>query len=210
MGLDSRSRSSRGGGVNVLFSVDGPSLISAELSANTRVRMCLWQGSQVQDKQCRTLKNGRLEQGVFDAGSTAWTLTLIAVPPPDILVPTVADVTLDFNASSPSVTLDRVRFQGQAATNNNGITVGVDTKNSGDLRVDGAFDSPQSHAAHVVIEQLGDGGGVVYDQTSESVSTFSVTQPVSEAGTSYRVTVSNPNEGLEPGPVFVKVTISWP
>ena len=193
----------------MLFSVDGPSLISAQLSANTRVRMCLWQGSQVQDKVCRTLKNGRMEQGVFDAGSTSWTLTLIAVPTPDILVAAVADLTVDFNANAPSVTVQNLRFQGQPATNNNGITAVVTTTGAGDLHVGGAFDTGASHAAHVVIEQLGDGGGVVYDQTAPAANTFNATQ-AALAATSYRLTVSNPNEQLEPGPVFVQVTIGWP
>ncbi len=207
LGLDNRSDPA---GVEryFLFSAEGPSLIKAAVSSNNRVRMCMWQGSQVQDQQCRTVKNGSLEWGVIDAGSTSWTLKLIGVPPPDILVATVADVTLDFNANSPRVKVQDLRFQGQAAANHNGITAVVETTNAGQLHIDGAFDNGASHAAHIVIEQLGDGGGVVYDETSPSANTFSATQAAA-AGTSYRLTVSNPADS-EPGPVFVEVTIGWP
>lgn len=207
MGLDNRSDPA-GVERNVRFAVDGPSVIRANLTSTGKVRMCLWRGSQVQDRQCTTIKNGVLEQGVLDAGSTSWTLTLIGVPPPENPAAPTVDLALDFNAVSPAVTVENLRFQGDSVEHYNGITASIDALNAGDLVIDGAFDIGEQHSYHVVIEQLGAGGGVVKDETGGPANAFEVTQAVS-AATTYRAAVSNPNPVAEPLPVFVKVRITW-
>ena len=61
MGLDARN--DFGLERKIVFDVDGPSLIRAELSnASARARVCLWQGNQVQNRQCDDIRNGVLER----------------------------------------------------------------------------------------------------------------------------------------------------
>lgn len=189
------------------FNVDGPSLISAKLSnvSAGQVRMCLWQGDDITDRVCRTVHRGKLQVPTFGAGQTIWHLSLIGNDPH---VSPYVTVTLDFNAEQPSVRVDNLRFQGMPMTNYNGITAAVDALADGQLQVTGAFDAGHAHSYHVVIEDLG-GGGVIYDQTGGPAGSFSVSQPVS-GGSSYRVTVSNPNDQVETSAVFLAVTISWP
>ena len=77
MGLDARSDT--GIERKIVFGVDGPSLIRAELSnASGSAKVCLWKGNQVQARQCDDIRNGVLERATLDAGSSNWTLTLIS------------------------------------------------------------------------------------------------------------------------------------
>jgi hypothetical protein len=188
-----------------LFKVDGPSLIRATLSNTSgRTRACLWQGNLVEQRQCATIRNGTLEHAVFDTGQTSWTLSLIGSE--QALGP-VVDLTLDFNATAPSVAVENLRFQGTPTPNYNGIIAEVDALFDGSLTIDGTFDAGQSHAHRVVIDQVG--GSNVYDQTAGPDHEFSVVQAVT-AATSYRTTVMNPSETSEPSPVFIGITFTWP
>lgn len=189
----------------VLFHVDGPSLIRATLTNSSgRARVCLWQGDDVEGRTCDTIKNGTLDRAVFETGQTSWTLSLIGI---EQAIGPVVDLTLDFNANSPSVDVRNVRFQGVPATNYNGITAAVDTNGTGELRVTGNFDVTQQHMYRVQISEAG--VGVVKDETRGPVPSFVVTQPVT-AVTSYVVTVSNPTTSQEPLPIFLRSTFTWP
>lgn len=206
LGLDSREAE---GAIEryLIFHTDGQSLISARLSDVTgRVRMCLWQGNLVEERECRTLRNGRLELPNFGDGQQAWTLTMIGAEAD--VSPTV-DLTLRFNADAPAVTMDSFRFQGTAIENYNGVVAGVDTVNGGDLRIDGSFDDGQggSYPHLLLIERLND-GEVLLDQSGEPATSFQASESVAE-GRSFRVTLSNENE-VEELAVFLRATLSWP
>jgi hypothetical protein len=190
----------------VTFAVDGQSLIGARLSnvSAGHVRMCLWQGDLVTDKTCRTVHNGGIQLPVFDTGQTPWTLTLLGT---DAGITPTADLTLDFNANAPSVTLDSFRFNGTDTPSYNGFVAEIDAQSGGDFHLDASFGGG-AFMSHLVIERLGSAGGVVYDQTNASVPDFGATQHVSN-GHSYRVTLSNPDAN-EIVPVFVKTTLTWP
>jgi hypothetical protein len=203
MGLDARTET----GIEryLLFRVEGPSLIRAELSEATgRSRVCLWRGNQVEQRVCRSMRNGVLERPVFDTGFTNWTLTLIGVN--DTTSP-IVDLTLDFNAGEATVTFENFRFQGVPVPNYNGFTASVDTEGPGELQVTGRFDPGEQHEYRVVISEAG--VGIVKDETGGPANSFEVTHPV-EAVTSYQVAVSNPNTSAEPLPVFLRSTLSWP
>ena len=202
MGLDARNEI----GIEryLIFGVDGPSLIRAQISSATgRVRMCLWQGNEVEDRVCRSMGNGVLEQPVFDAGSTSWTLTLISAN--GTTTPTL-DLALDFNAISPSVDLENFRFQGTPVPFYNGMDVVIDALADGSLDIMGVFDPGQTHSYRVEIYLTG--GENIYDAGGEAHS-FTVNQAVT-AATSYNVIVTNPNEEAEPTAVFIRVTFNWP
>ena len=203
MGLDARNET----GIEryLIFGVDGPSVIRAQVSdATGRARVCLWQGNDVVGRECRSMGNGVMEHAVFDAGSTSWTLTLISAN--STTSPTVS-LALDFNADAPSVALENFRFQGVPVDNYNGFTAAVEAAGTGELRISGNFDAGQQHAYRVVVEEAG--VGVVKDETGGPAGNFVVTHAV-EAVTDYRVTVSNPNAQAEAQPVFLRTTFSWP
>jgi hypothetical protein len=167
--------------------------------------MCLWQGNLVEQRECRTARNGRLDHVVLDAGQTSWTVSLIGFD--EITSPTV-DFTLDFNATAPLVTFENLRFQGIPIENYNGITVEVDAPADGNLQIDGRFDVNQEHFYRIFIEPLGDGGEPVADVTGGPANAFRLSQPVTQG--SFRITVSNPNEAPEALPVFLEAKFSWP
>lgn len=208
MGLDSRDAE---GAIEryVTFHVDGQSLVSARLSGVSagRVRICLWQDTLVEERECRTVRNGRVQVPTFETGQTTWTLTMIGA---ETGVSPTANLTLSFNANSPSATVDRFRFQGTSIENYNGIVAEVDARDGGELRIDGAFDDGQggSYPYRLAIERLGENGGFVYDQTNEPTTNFALTQSVS-GGRTYRTTILNPND-LEDLAVFLRATLTWP
>ena len=207
LGLDSRDAEAGGVERYVLFSVDGPSLIRAQLSNSSGdARVCLWPGNLVQQRECETIRDGSLEHVVLDAGQTTWTLSLIGF---DATTAPVLDLTLDFNATAPLVTFENLRFQGVPVANYNGITAEVDASAAGELRVEGTFEIGELHPSRVTITRLGDGGGVVYDQTNAPQNTFVATFAVTEPAT-FSTTVSNPSESAEPLPVFLEAKFSWP
>lgn len=189
----------------LVFHVDGPSLIRITLSNSTgRACLKLWEGEDVPETCTARLRNGTIERRTDEAGQTTWTLSLIGVE--QALGP-VADVTVDFNANSPQVIVENLRFQGQPVPNYNGIAVAVDALFAGQLQISGKFDGSQQHMYRVVIDQVG--GGNLQDTTAGPANTFVVTQAVT-ASTSYNVSVSNPNVAQEPSPVFLEATFSWP
>jgi hypothetical protein len=203
MGLDARG----GTGVEryLLFATDGPSIIRATISNSTgRSRVCLWQGTNVAGRTCDTVRDGAVEFPVFDAGSLNWTLTLIGAT--ESSAPTV-DVTLDFNAFTPLVTFENIRFQGTTAPTLNGVTAAIDTSGPGQLQITGTFDPGQQHQYHVVIQEAGI--GPVVDQTEGPTNSFTVTHDVATE-TSYLITVTNPNTAPEPTAVFLRASFTWP
>lgn len=206
LGLDSRDPEA---GIEryVLFNVDGPSLISAQLSdATGRSRVCLWQGNLVEQRQCMSMRNGRLEHAVFDAGQTSWTLSLIGI---DAETSPTIDLTLDFNATSPLVTFENLRFQGIPIENYNGITAEVDAPQAGQLNITGTFDVGELHAYRVVVTELVPPEGVVSDQTGPPTNQFVVAVD-EDVPASWSVTISNPNASAETLPVFLEAKFSWP
>jgi hypothetical protein len=204
LGLDSRNPEA---GIEryVLFNVDGPSHITAVLSNSSgKVRMCLWPGNLVEQRECRTARNGRLDHVVLDAGQTSWTVSLIGFD--EITSPTV-DFTLDFNATAPLVTFENLRFQGIPIENYNGITVEVDA-GVGHTQVEGTFDPGQMHAYRVVATHL-PSGTLAADETGPATNHFVVALDDDEI-TTYSITVSNPNESAEALPIFLEAKFSWP
>ena len=203
-GLDSKSVT----GIEryVLFGVDGPSLVRVELGDSTgRTRVCLWQGDLVEQRVCRTIRNGVLEQAVYDAGSTDWTISLISA---DTSTSPVVDLTIDFNANAPSVAFENVRFQGIPVANYNGITAAFDAL-PGSIAVSGHFDPGQLHSWHVAIDEAGAGSAL--NESGGPANSFGpFTVDVTAANTGYLVTVFNPNNAAEPTPVFVRLVISGP
>jgi hypothetical protein len=187
----------------VSFSVDGQSLISARLTSISAgpVRMCLWKGDDVTNKLCAANeRKPKIEQAVFDSGTTTWHLSLIGAN--NNISPYVTLV-LDFNADAPSVHFDNLRFLGTPMPDYNGVAVTVATEGSGTIAVSGTFDPVPPQAYRVVIDPSG------FDQTGGSTTGFSLNQPV-DAGTSYQVTIENPNTQVEQSPVFLSAIISWP
>lgn len=189
----------------VLFDVDGPSLVRVELDNSTgRTRVCLWQGDLVEQRICQTIRNGVLEQAVYDVGSTDWTISLISA---DTSTSPVVDLTVDFNANSPSVKFENLRFQGTPVANYNGLAAAFDAS-PGTIAVSGKFDLNQTHNWHVVISE--GGVGPVLDESGGPSNTFGPeTYEVTAANTPYLVTIANPNPAAEPAPVFVQATIAW-
>jgi hypothetical protein len=200
VGLDARN--DRGIERKILFGVDGPSLIRAELSnSSAQAKVCLWQGNNVQGRQCQDIRNGVLEHPVFNDGSTKWTLTLISASTTGAAT---VDLALDFNATAPSATLADFRFQGTPTPAYNGYNAAVEAGGTGNLTVDGGFDPGEQHSYHVVVQVAG--RGAVVDQTGTGNS-FSFT---AEVTSDVLVSVTNPNASSEPLPVFLHSTLSWP
>ena len=202
LGLDPRNLT---GGVErfLLFTTDGPSVVRAEISgATARSRVCLWQGTDVINRQCETLRNGAMEWPVFGPGQVAWTLSLIGAN--ETTAPTV-DIALAFNADAPSVEFQNLHYAGPSNPAYNGLTWAVDP-GQGTFAISGAFEPTQQQSYHVVVQEAG--VGVVRDEQVDDVETFSVTQEVT-AETSYFVSVTNPNELEGSTPVLLRLTTSW-
>jgi hypothetical protein len=188
----------------IVFGVDGPSLIRAELSnASARARVCLWQGNQVQARQCDDIRNGVLERATFDTGSSNWTLTLIST---STTAGAVVDLALDFNATAPTADLRDFRFQGTPTPAYNGYTAAVEANGTGDLTVTGDFDFGEQHSWHVVVQVAGQ--GTVKDESGGPSNSFSVT--AEDVTSDVLVSVTNPNTSAEALPVFLRSTLSWP
>jgi len=186
----------------LMFDVNGPSLIRVELSnASAKARVCIFTGAE--QPNCSDIKNGVVEQPVYDAGKTSWVVRLIAVSQTSGMT---TDVTLDFNADSPQVVFDRFRMQGEPNPAYNGFTASLDAS-PGTLSVGGKFDGSAAHQWHVTINEAGVGPTVDQDGSSNSFGPF--TQDVS-AETSYVVQVFNPNNDSEPSSLFMKATLAWP
>ena len=205
MGLGLDPRNLTGGVERVLvFTTDGPSIVRAEISnATARSRVCLWQGTDVINRQCQTFRNGVIEWPVFGNGSVGWTLSLIGAN--GTTSPTV-DVAVAFNANAPSVEFQNLRYDGPSNPPYNGLSWAVDV-GQGTFGVSGTFEPTQQQSYHLVILEAG--VGTVRDEQDDDVETFSVTQEVA-AETSYFVSVTNPNELEGLTPVLLRLVTSWP
>jgi hypothetical protein len=204
VGLDARAL----GGVErfFVFTTDGPTIVHAALAnATGRSRVCLWQGTDIANRVCDTIRNGAIDFPVFDDVPRQWTLSLIGAN--ETTAPTV-DVTLDFNANAPAVDLQNLRFQGPPSPAYNGLNAAVDTIATGQLTLNGSFDEGQLHNYDVVISEAGV-GEVQHVTSATPAASFSVTQEVT-AETSYLVAVTNPNTTAEPTPVFLRLVFAWP
>ena len=203
LGLDPRNLT---GGVErfFVFTTDGPSIVRAEISnATGRSRVCLWQGTDVINRQCDTFRNGQIEWPVFGSGSVDWTLSLIGAN--ETTSPTV-DVALAFNANAPSVEFQNLHYAGPSNPSYNGLTWAVDV-GRGTLGISGTFEPPQQQSYHLVILEAG--VGPIRDEQVDDVESFSVTQEVA-AETSYFLSLTNPNELEGLTPVLLRLVTSWP
>ena len=197
----------------VTFVIDGPSLISAQLSdvSAGKVRLCLSRQATDPQRECRTTRNGSLERAVFDSGRTEWNVTMIgttqAFP--------FATLTLRFNALSPSVHVDSFRFNGTVDPHYNGFVARLTAGGDGNLRIQATFaDTDQSqddnYPYHLVITPVG-GGPAVVDQTGGPQGSLDVSFGLA-TGQTYRVELSEPEETAGGGlfAVFVDATLTWP
>lgn len=206
VGLDQRSDPA-GVQRSIQFGVDGPSVITAQLSGVNagKVRMCLVRNEPAQ-KECIVAHAGTLTIPVYDAGSSRWNLTLLGVSG----VPgQYATASVDFNAISPDVRLDSFRFNGTDDPRYNGFQLVLRTGGPGSLNFhaafDGALDSYEWHL-NVAVDDV-----AVYDE-SGGPSTFVDRGVEVDAGTAYSVTFEEPEAVAGGGalPAFVDARLIWP
>ena len=69
----------------------------------------------------------------------------------------------------------------------------------------GDFDFGEQHSWHVVVQVAGQ--GAVLDESAGPGNSFSYSAQVTS---DVLVSVTNPNTTLEPLPVFLRSTLSWP
>jgi hypothetical protein len=208
MGLDQRGTID-GVQRTVAFVVDGPSLITAELSgvSGGRVRMCLGRNALDPQNECQTMRNGSLTRAVFDAGESDWRVTLIGVESAPFLT-----LTLSFNATVANVQLDSFRFNGTIDPHYNGFIARLAAVDGGNLNVQASFDDGHDnpYQYHLVLTRLSD-SAVLADQTGGPQGSVSFSNPVT-AGEAYRFELSEPEEMAGGGAfaVFVDATLTWP
>jgi hypothetical protein len=194
----------------VAFVVDGPSLVTAELSnvSGGRVRMCLGRNAIDPQNDCQTMRNGSISRAVFDAGESDWRVTLIGVSDGSPFV----TLTLSFNADFANVHLDSFRFNGTTDAHYNGFIARLDAVNSDNMNLQASFDDGHDnpYQYHAVITRTSN-DEVLLDQTGGPQGSVSISQPLT-AGEGYRVELSEPEEFAGGGQfaVFVDATLTWP
>ena len=210
VGLDRRSDEA---GVQrfVTFVVDGPSLISADLSnvSAGQVRLCLSRQATDPERECRTTRNGGLERAVFDAGQSQWIVSMIGTS--DLASPFVT-LTVRFNALSPNVQLNSFRFNGTTDPHYNGFNVGLSAAVNGNLRIQASFDdgNDNPYQYHLSITPTA-GGPPLVDQNGGPQGSVDLSFAVS-GGQGYLVELDEPEDLAGGGQfaVFVDATLSWP
>lgn len=210
LGLDAEDAE---GAVARLFSfqVDGPAQIIARISnvSAGRVHTCLWLGDalDVQDQECKDLSKGRLERTITEPGQTTWTVSLIGA---GSQISPSADLALSFNTQGASLGFDAIRFQGVDTPNYNGITAEFPVLNAGEAQLLAEIDDGVGgeYPYRLVIERLGNDGGVVHESGGAPADSVDAAQSVS-AGRSYRLTLSNTQEFTEQQ-VFLRGALTWP
>lgn len=195
----------------VTFVVDGPSEIAATLSDVTagQVEMCLWLGDadNVLEQECQTSGGGQLVRSIVAPGQTTWTVSLIGATAGTS--PSVS-LAIAFNALVPGVTLDLLRFQGTDIENYNGLTAEIPMTAAGQLDLAASFDDGAGglYPYRLVVERLGDQGGVVHNSTGGPTDSIELSQTVS-AGRTYRLTLENTQQQAGQQ-VFLRATLTWP
>lgn len=195
----------------VSFVVDGPSLISAQLSnvSSGSVRMCLSRNALDPQRECRTAHNGGLLRVALDAGQSEWNVTLIGAS--DAASPFVT-LTLRFNALSPTVRLDSFRFNGTIDPHYNGFAASVEAGAAGNVRVRASFDDGHGnpYQYHLVITRTVN-SEVVADQSGGPQGNLDVSFALL-GGELYRVELAEPEVQAGGGlfAVFVDATLTWP
>jgi hypothetical protein len=210
IGLDRRSDPT-GVQRSVSFVVDGPSLISADLSGVSAgsVRLCLSRQALDRERECRTTRNGGLERSVFDAGQSQWLVTMIGTS--DLASP-FATLSLRFNALSANVHLDSFRFNGTNDPHYNGFTVELAAAADGNLRLQAGFDdgNDNPYQYHLSITPLA-GGPPLVDQAGGPSGSLDMSFGLT-GGQSYSVALGEPEQLAGGGQfaVFVDATLTWP
>jgi hypothetical protein len=209
VGLDRRSESSPVQRT-VAFVVDGPSLITAELSnvSAGRVRMCLGRNAIDPQNDCQNMRNGSISRAVFDSGESDWRVTLIGVSAD---VSPFVTLTLSFNATIANVHLDSFRFNGTTDAHYNGFIARLAAVDSGDLSIQATFDDGHDNPYQytLVLTRLSD--NAVDDRSGGPSGSLNESFPVT-TGETYRVELSEPEEFAGGGAfaVFVDATLTWP
>lgn len=207
MGLDQRGTID-GVQRTVAFVVDGPSLVTAQLSnvSGGRVRMCLGRNALDPQDACQTMRNGTLTRAVFDTGQSDWRVTLIGVESAPFLT-----LTLSFNAAIANVHLDSFRFNGTIDPHYNGFLARFTAIDSGNFSLQASFDDGHDnpYPYTLVLTRLSDGH--VDDGSDGPAGSVNVSYPVT-TGEAYRLELSEPEELAGGGAfaVLVDATLTWP
>jgi hypothetical protein len=187
----------------IKFHVDGPSLISAQLSGvNTgRVRMCLLRDAANAERECITAHSGTLTRAVFDTGRTAWNVTLIgAAETPGQF----ATLDLTFNAASVELRLDSFRFNGTSDPHYNGFEIVFGPNdNGGDFTMHAEFSDGNPYPWHL---HVGPDDAEGFDDSGVSAAVDATTSV--DSGSVYQVLFENPDPGS--AVLLDNVTLTWP
>jgi hypothetical protein len=188
----------------VRFNTDGPSVVTATVAnASSSVRICLRLEPHLMGV-CTSTRSGSVQQFTTDSGSDTWTVTVLGKD----AAPTT-DLSVQFNANQPSVTLDSFRWVGTSSPDYNGFDAQVDALADGQIGVQASFDDGTngSYDYHLVIKPVG--GAPLMDQMGGPVGSIDLSQAVTQG--SYRVTFSDPDDTANPGhAVILTATLSWP
>lgn len=187
------------------FNVDGQSKVEAIVSDSTGpVRLCIWTEAVDDQRECHTVHNGGFSKLVTSTNSSVWHVSVIGAQ-----VTASATLNVEFNANSPSVSIDNFRYLGASMAEYNGFDAELTTNGDGSIRVQAAFDdgSQGSYDWHLVMSSS---GSPVHDQTGGPDPSIDESQSVS-GGTTYVVSLHDPdNTANGTMSVFVSATISWP
>jgi hypothetical protein len=192
----------------ITFGVDGPSLISVQLSdvSAGKVRVCMSREAQDPQRECQRMRSGTMTRAVFDAGHSDWHVSLIA---PDQPEQPFVTATMRFNALSPRVDLVNFRFNGTIDPHYNGFIARLSALDSGDLRLQAEFEG-DSFQWHIQLRRTSD-GGLLADDSGGPDPSIDVSYPLT-AAESYRVDFTEPEElaGGGTSVAFVHATLTWP
>jgi hypothetical protein len=170
----------------------------ATVSPMGDVVMCL--ATPAKELGCRTAGSGQLSASTTKSSET-FILTLRGA---DIAQP-IVDVTLNFQAKKPKVTIENARFDGTAYPETNGIQVVVTPRVNGTLGVAAEWGGKPFLYEVDVIEQ-GGSGSLTYAPEESSIGTdvdFAVTAP-----NPWKVILQNTQDGFGITPMTAVVT--WP
>jgi hypothetical protein len=207
LGVDSRALGEQRIERVMIFTVDGPSLVQAQITAASAsgFRMCLYEENEpeISAEDCSTAQNASLSKPWTESGQSRWYVTIIGT---ETNVSPYVDLAVSYNANNGRVFLDSFRFSGTNNPQYNGFTIDVQPVEGGSLDVFAQFDPNAPQTYHLTIGQVG-GGVIRDDQPEEPAASVTTTDEVS-GGTAYRVTFSSPEENGAAG--FVHAEISWP
>jgi hypothetical protein len=185
----------------ISFRSDGPGLVTAKLVSKApqgTTHMCLQVGAKVVG--CNDIASGSFT-GTTGQAHANWQVTLegtgAAAP--------IVDLTVTFQALTPSVKIEHARFDGTAFPDTNGVGIRLTVRAAGDVRLVADWGGhPFPYEVDLFDDTSGTGNATFPNQGPST----NVDQTIPVGAGDWRVVLQNTETGF--GTTDLTATLSWP